>query len=141
MSDEITRESLTLMLRMKHDIVKRKGKPRLGQVLPDGQIDLLIEVMPTPSKLWWQCLTEISDGTVMEGRIAAGGNSVITVQSTEDELESDVRRTEELMIAANQAYDKKFRDAEQKLAAMKNAATGEDMEERKRRLEQRLKNF
>lgn len=141
MADELTRESLTLMLRMKHDQVKRKGKPRLGQVLPDGQIDLLIDVMPTPSKLWWQCLTEASESTVLEGRVTSGSNATITVQSTEEELEADVRRAEDLMVGANQIYDKKFRDAEQKLAAMTNTATGENAEERKRRLEQRLKNF
>lgn len=141
MSDELTKESLYLMLRMKHDAVKRRGKPRLGQVLPDGQVDLLIDIMPSPSKTWWQCLTECTEGTVMEGRVTTGGNAVITVQSTEDELEADVRRTEELMIAANLRYDKKFDDAQKKLDAMKNALEEENIQERKRRLEDRLKNF
>lgn len=141
MADEVTKESLTLMLRMKHDAVKRRGKPRIGQVFPDGQVDLLFEVGPTPSKLWWQCLTEAAEGTVMEGRTTASGNSAIAIQSTEDELESDVRRVDDLLLSANQGYDRKFSDAEKQLAALKNAPEDLDLEERKRRLEERLKHF
>lgn len=142
MEEQITRESLSLMLRMKHDQLQRRGKPRLGQVLPDGQIDLLIDVMPAPSKLWWQCLHESAEGTVMEGRVISGGNAVLAIQSTEEELEADVRRVDEMLQAANRRYDQKFREAEKTLAAMnQKQEEEEDPDDRKRRLEERLRNF
>jgi len=140
--DAFTKESLILMLRMKHDHVLRSGKPRIGQVFPDGQVDLIIEITPTPSKLWWDCLTGAAGGTVLEGRFASSGMSAIAVQSTEDELEADVRRVVDLLNNTNVAYDGRFDEARSKLDAINNRVeSGNNPEERQRKLEERLKNY
>ncbi len=141
MAEEVTKESLIFMLRMKHAEVLRRGKPRLGQVYPTGEVDLMIDVTPAPSKEWRQCMQKAAEGTVMEGRVTTEGIASLSIQSAEDELEADVRRVDELIAATNQNYDRMFKDAKNQLDEMNQQPIEEDPAERKRRLEERLNKF
>ena len=131
-----TKDELRSLLRLQHEDVIRRGKPRLGNVTSDT-VELLVDLNPTPGALWWECQQKTTLGTVLEGR-ASGSGGTLKVGSTPDEMEADVRRVDALVHAINVAYRQVFQQARDELAALTQSSKSEDPEAIKRRLQRRL---
>jgi len=94
---------LLSFLRLSHDAVHR-GKLRLGSMTPDGTLVYLeFDLSPTPSATWIEMLLAAAVDTVMEGRAKVKG-AKLTVETTEEELEADVKRADGLLDTTNARY-------------------------------------
>ena len=134
-----TKDELRSFLRLKHEDVIRTGKPRLGNVTSDS-VELQVNLNPIPGALWWQCQQKVTEGTVMEGRVTGSGETM-TILTTPDEMESDVRRVDDLVRTVNAAYRAVFTEAQAELTALTQRPKSEDPEAIKRRLQSKLNNL
>jgi len=138
MAKGMTREQIQFLLRMRHGEIMRRPRPKLGQVAGNG-VEIIAELSPAPSSVWWECLKEVEEGTVLEGRVG-GVNTEIRIQSTEDEFEEDVRRLDAFLTHVNHCYRKRFTDAETRLKEITDEENkSKEAAMRTQRLQERLR--
>lgn len=131
-----SRADLQTLVRMRHSEVRRQGKPRLENVKADS-LEIVAAIAPPPSFVWRGLLEQATQGTVLEGRVTLQANE-IKLQTSDEELEQDVRRLDQLLSDANTAYNRKLDEAKAFLEKPEQADAKTE-EQRRRELEARLR--
>ena len=128
--------ALMSFLRMRHDDVAR-GKPKLGSITPDGALVYVeFSLTPAPSAHWCEQLAAAARGTVMEGRCTCKANK-LTLETTEEELDSDVQRLDALLKEANGRYAAQIAQAKAELDVLRQTESTD--QDAKARLQERLR--